>query len=77
MSNPKKRARSHHFDIAEERPLLVNPAEEDPRGHIRFEEDLPTGTSRRGRATIVRLGLRRNNLREDRLKLLGNIKLYH
>ena len=77
LSNPKKRARSHHFDIAEEHPLLVNPAEEDPRGHIRFDEDLPTGTNWRGRATIARLGLRRKNLREDRLKLLGDIKRYH
>ena len=76
LSNPKKRARSHHIDIAEEHPVLVNPAEEDPRGHIRFDEDLPTGTSRRGRATIARLGLRREHLREDRLKLLGQIKRY-
>ena len=75
LSNPKKRARSHHFAIAEEHPVLVNPAEEDPRGHICFDEDLPTGTSRRGCATIARLGLRRENLREDRLKLLGVIKL--
>ena len=77
LSNPQKRARSHHVNIAEEDPLLVNPAEEDPRDHIRFEEDLPTGTSQRGRATIVRLGLRRKNLREDRLKLLGEIKHHH
>ena len=77
LSNPKKRARSHHFAIAKEHPVLVNPAEEDPLGHIRFDEDLPIGTSWRGRATIAGLGLRRNNLREDRLKLLGIIKRYH
>ena len=77
LSNPKKRARSHHIDIAEEHPVLVNPSEEGPRSHIRFDEDLPTGTSRRGCATIARLGLRRENLREDRLKLLGQIKQYH
>ena len=76
LSNPKKRARSHHIDIAEEHPVLVNPAEEDPYDHIRFDEDLPTGTSRRGRATIARLGLRRENLREDRLKLLGKVRRY-
>ena len=76
LSNSKKRARSHHDDIAEEHPVLVNPAEEDPRRHIRFDGDLPTGTSRRGLATIARLGLRRENLREDRLKLLGEIRRY-
>ncbi len=76
LSNPSKRARSHYIDIAEEHPVLVNPAEEDPRGHIRFDEDLPTGASRRGCATIARLGLRRENLREDRLKLLGEIRRY-
>ena len=77
LSNSKKRARCHNDEIAEEHPVLVNPADEDPRDHIRFDEDLPTATSRRGCATIVRLGLRRPNLREDRLKLLGQIKRYH
>ena len=76
LSNPKRRARTHHDDITREHLVFINPAEEDPRDHIRFDDDLPKGTSRRGLVTVVRLCLRRVELREDRLALLRQIETY-
>lgn len=79
LANPTRRARSHHDDddLARERPLFIDPVADDPRDHIRFDGDLPRGTSRRGHMTIAGLGLRRVELREDRLVLLGQIEMFH
>ena len=68
LENPSRRARTHNDDVSRERRLFVNPAEEDPRRHIRFQEDLPVARTRRGRHTIQGLGLRRPNLTETRLE---------
>lgn len=76
LANPRERARSHHNDVTGERPLLVDPAIQDPRDHIRFDDDLPKGITRQGRTTIDRIGLRREELREDRLSLLHQIDTY-
>ena len=76
LANPNQRARSHHHDIRIERPLLVNPATEDPRKHIRFRDDAPEPRTARGRATIDVLGLRRASLREDRLEKLALLRYF-
>ena len=68
LANPTRRARSHNDDISRERRLFVNPAEENPRRHIRFQADLPVARTRKGRHTIEGLGLRRPNLTETRLE---------
>lgn len=73
LANPKKRARSHHDDLAKEKPLFVDPVGQDPRDHIRFDGDLPIGITQQGRITIDGIGLRREQLKEDRLELLGHI----
>jgi uncharacterized protein (TIGR02646 family) len=70
LANPSKRARAHTDLLARERPMLVDPAAEDPRRHIRFEGDAPYALTERGRKTIERLGLRRGDLLERRQKLL-------
>jgi hypothetical protein len=68
LSNPRQRARSHREDISRERPLIINPASErNPRNHIRFRHVTPVGLTRKGRITIEEVGLRRANLREERL----------
>lgn len=41
LENPAERARSHHDDTTRERPLFVDPVRQDPREHIRFDDDTP------------------------------------
>ena len=65
-----QRARNHNDNLGAERSFLVNPGHEDPREHIRFNGDAPTGITNRGTVTIGFLGLDRSALTEDRLKLL-------
>jgi len=75
LSNPNKRACSHHDETSEERPLFVNPAEQDPRDHIRFRKDRPIGRTRIGRVTIEELGLLKNDmLVQKRLERIKQLK---
>ena len=76
LEDPAKRARSHNDDLEKERNRLVNPSEEDPRNHIRFEGDLPVAQTDRGRYTIEVLGLRRPSLTEKRLHWFGIIETH-
>src|SRR5262249_16385955 len=41
LANPTERARSHLEDVSKERPLLIHPAIQDPREHIRFRNEAP------------------------------------
>ena len=70
LENPAERARSHLDSLALERPMLVDPAREDPRLHIRYEGDAPYALTARGEATIDCLKLRRGDLLERRQTLL-------
>jgi hypothetical protein len=51
--------------------MLIDPADEDPRVHIRYNGDAPYGLTARGQATINRLNLRRGDLLERRQALLS------
>ncbi len=51
----------------------MDPAQDDPRDHIRYNGDSPYAVTPRGKATIERLGLRRGDLREERLTLLSTL----
>jgi len=73
LRDPARRARSHKARIRGEQPLLVDPAQEDPRDHIRYNGDAPYALTDRGQATIDRLGLRRGDLREERQTLLSTL----
>lgn len=75
LVNPAERARSHHDDIENERPLFVDPAGEDPRIHIRFDGAVADGITPQGHMTVDGIGLNRAMLTEDRLTLLREIKL--
>lgn len=77
LANPTERARSHHDDVTRERPLLVDPVRQDPRDHIRFYDDLPTGITEQGSVTIKVIGLRRDALRQNRLSLLRLIDTFY
>ena len=70
LADPSRRARSHHDDVESERPQFVDPAEHNPRDHIRFNDDLPIGTTGEGWDSIEGLGLRRPELGIERRNLL-------
>lgn len=74
LKNPGQRARSHHDNLAYEGADLVNPAEDDPRDHIYFEEEIPCHRTPEGQRTIEVLCLRRNDLHELRFSYLKKIK---
>ena len=60
-----------------ERPLLVDPASEEPRQHIRFRGWEIEPLTKRGRETIRVLRLDRSDLEEDRrreLAILGTFQ---
>ena len=75
LEDPAKRARSHNDDLAMECMQFLDPTAEDPRDHIRFEDDLPVWRTERGRHTIEELGLRRSALIEQRLERIEMVKM--
>ncbi len=73
LSDPEARARSHRDDMGAERPLLVDPASEEPRQHIRFRGPEIEPLTKRGRETIQVLRLDRSGLEEDRREKLDSL----
>lgn len=78
LSNPSRRARSHHDSVEAEKPRLIDPSEEKTEELIGFREEyaFPIRNSTRARATIEVLGLNREELAEDRrtrLRLLAPV----
>lgn len=65
--NPRSRAKNHNDDITKEKPVFINPYEEDPKRHIGFRKEMPYGKTKRGEETIDYIGLDRNELNEIRL----------
>ncbi len=76
LAKPRRRAKSHHDDLATEEPLLVDPAQVDPELHIGFHDEVafPRSGSRLGKASIEVLGLNRSDLLEDRRTYLAILK---
>ena len=75
LRKPSKRARCHKDLIENEEPMLVDPASEDPREHIRFRGDAPDPQTPRGKTTIKVLGLDREpGLTEVRLRLAVQLR---
>lgn len=73
LQNPTKRARPPSYKIDDEKPLLIDPASQDPRQHIRFVDDRPEGRTKKGRETIKATGLDLGDLRSWRSELLLDI----
>lgn len=67
LYNEAARAKNHHCDLSLENPVLIDPASEDPRKHIRFHNEEPYAyrSSDRGERTI-KLLLRHPDLDESR-----------
>ena len=77
LEDEAARARSHHDNIQDEKPLFINPAKDDPREHIIFRGKEPVPVTESGRKTIECLKLRRPDLQEariDRLTTLENLR---
>ncbi len=75
LANPRRRARSHTDDIANERPLILNPGgQEDPCCHIKFRDEIAVGSTKAGRKTIEIVGLNRVTLVEERLTRLKELR---
>lgn len=61
------RARTHHQDVAQEQPLLLNPAAiAAPEAHITFVQEAAKGLTAEGRASVVAYDLNRQALLDDR-----------
>jgi hypothetical protein len=57
LANPDQRARLHTGDVAQEKPLFIHPAHEDPEQYIGFRKEIPYAINgnKVGKATIKAL----------------------
>ncbi len=75
LKNPDRRARSHRDNVDCERPLVIDPSgPDDPKLHIKFQDDLVVGITEKGKTTIETIDLNRVSLREERLEHLDHIR---
>jgi hypothetical protein len=79
LSNPSARATSHKKKIGGEKPLFINPSEDDPKKFISFrcEVPFPLNNHPKAKATIEGLGLKRPQLNERRLERYQKLKLLY
>lgn len=78
LANEGARARDHHDHTSAEEPLLLDPyGARDPRLHILFRGEAPTGRTREGKTTIELLALDRTSLARDRFDHLRNLSRLH
>ncbi len=72
LANPKSRAKSATDNLADEQPLFVDPASQNPSDVIRFRKHVPFAvkSNTAGKQTIQSLGLKREALNEHRSALL-------
>ena len=75
LANPEQRARSHNDNVTSEQPAFLNPAEDNPRDHIRFMDDAPWPLTERGKQTIGELDLRRPDLTESRMRYISLLRI--
>jgi uncharacterized protein (TIGR02646 family) len=77
LRDDRSRARPHKRDISKEKPLLVDPAAQDPVAYITFQDEYAVAVSscREGMTTIDVLGLNRTELVEYRRKRLQDLQI--
>lgn len=76
LADPTRRARTHTQTLADESPLLLDPAGDDPERSIGFRREVPFGRDSRGAATIQCLKLDRTALCERRADHLAYFKAF-
>ena len=74
LADPSKRARTHHDDLTQEEPLLIDPARDEPDDHIYFDRERIRARTERGAATIRVLGLDRSELNKIRRERYAELK---
>lgn len=77
LFNPDERAINHKSDIHKEKPILIDPGNDDIEKYITFNGEVAVGLDEeigRGKTTIELVNLNRRTLLEDRLKRLQIIK---
>ena len=84
LENPWERANSHLSDLKTEKPLFINPAEENPEEYISFRVDEINGVvpfaiddNLKGKTTIQGTGLDRLKLSDRRMSFLKPILALH
>ncbi len=76
LLNNSQRALSHHNNIEDEQPVIIHPANENSENFITFKEEIPVSVDGnvRGKVTILKLGLDRELLNEQRRKMFNTIR---
>lgn len=78
LANPSQRADAANPDVANEKPLLINPYTIDPDRHIEWNRDIPRprNKSRRGSKSIEVFGLDHDGrMMDQRRQYFGEIEL--
>jgi uncharacterized protein (TIGR02646 family) len=77
LRDDRSRARPHKRDISKEKPLLIDPAAQDPAVYIEFRGEYAFAVKqcREGVTTIDVLGLNREELAEVRRKRLQDLQI--
>lgn len=73
-NDPAGRARTHHDALAQEAPLLLNPAAVDPAAHLTFEDEVAKPLTPEGKASIAAYALNRVALLTDRRERLRHLR---
>lgn len=73
LEREAQRAKNHHENIDNERPLLVHPSLDDPESHIGFREEVCCPKDEKGKKSITAYGLNRDKLIETRREYLNNV----
>ena len=72
LEEPDKRFKEDTLDISLEKPLLINPYEEQhPENHLTFDGPVIRALSEEGTASIIYYGLDRVALEEERRKIFN------
>ena len=74
VNHPVGRARSHREALAQEQPLLLHPATDDPAPHITFRRAVAVGQTPHGQTTIDVCGLNRGEVLERRRTHLAHLE---
>jgi len=75
LVDPTSRARSHHADLFQEQPQLLDLATEDPESHLTFVEEVARPLTERGKHCILAYGLNRPELATRRQEHIADINL--
>jgi uncharacterized protein (TIGR02646 family) len=76
LARPGQRARNHKRSIRKEQPLIIDPGGGDPDRHLTFHEEVMVPRTAKGKETIKRTGLNREEIVRSRfeyLELLGTL----